>query len=118
MVAMPKAAGTLVGGGGKGNRRTASQPDPFWYTAKTRLLGPPLVNDNSKKHVVPPRRSDPVAHRNTSNGPMPHRVRIAKAGRRAPAAEPRPPRALVRPPSPSLDPARTRVLALPRASPA
>jgi amino acid transporter len=45
MVAMPKAAGTLVGGGGKGNRRTASQPDPFWYTAKTRLLGPPLVNE-------------------------------------------------------------------------
>jgi amino acid transporter len=22
-----------------------TQPDPFWYTAKTRLLGPPLVNE-------------------------------------------------------------------------
>jgi amino acid transporter len=49
MVAMPKPAGVLDGGGGKGGRQTVSrsarQPDSFWYTAKTRLLGPPLVNE-------------------------------------------------------------------------
>jgi amino acid transporter len=49
MVAMPKPAGALDRGGGQGNRlpvgQRASQPDPFWYTAKTRLLGPPLVNE-------------------------------------------------------------------------
>jgi amino acid transporter len=49
MVAMPKPAGTLDGGGGRDSRqppgRRAGQPDPFWYTAKTKLLGPPLVNE-------------------------------------------------------------------------
>jgi amino acid transporter len=42
---MPKTAGTLEGSGGQGSRQRASQPDPFWYTAKTKLLGPPLVNE-------------------------------------------------------------------------
>jgi amino acid transporter len=49
MVAMAKPAGTLEGAGGQGSRQLArqraSQPDPFWYTAKTKLLGPPLVNE-------------------------------------------------------------------------
>src|SRR5882757_7822469 len=49
MVAMPKPAGALDRGGGQGSRQPvsqrASQPDPLWYTAKTRLLGPPLVNE-------------------------------------------------------------------------
>src|SRR5246500_5360982 len=49
MVAMAKPAGTLDGAGGQGSRQLArqraSQPDPFWYTAKRRLLGPPLVNE-------------------------------------------------------------------------
>src|SRR5882757_5027930 len=49
MVAMPKPAGALDRGGGQGSRlpvsQRASQTDPFWYTAKTRLLGPPLVNE-------------------------------------------------------------------------
>ncbi len=49
MVAMAKPAVMLDGGGGQGGRQPvsqhASQPDPFWYTAKTRLLGPPLVNE-------------------------------------------------------------------------
>jgi amino acid transporter len=49
MVAMPKPAGVLDGDGGQGGRQTASQrasqPDSLWYTAKTRLLGPPLVNE-------------------------------------------------------------------------
>src|ERR1700733_2006258 len=49
MVAMAKPAGTLDGGGGQGGRQLAgqraSQTDPFWYTAKTKLLGPPLVNE-------------------------------------------------------------------------
>src|SRR5689334_1727542 len=48
MVAMPKPAVALEKGG-EGSRQPvnqrAGQPDPFWYTAKTRLLGPPLVND-------------------------------------------------------------------------
>ncbi len=34
---MPKPAGVLD--------RVGSQSDGFWYTAKTRLLGPPLVNE-------------------------------------------------------------------------
>ena len=34
---MPKPTGLL--------ERTGSQSDTFWYTAKTRLLGPPLVNE-------------------------------------------------------------------------
>jgi amino acid transporter len=45
MVAMPKPAGTLEGGGDQAARQSLSQPDPFWYTAKRRLLGPPLVNE-------------------------------------------------------------------------
>jgi amino acid transporter len=45
-MAMPKPAGTLQGGAGvQGSRQRPSQPDPFWYTAKTKLLGPPLVNE-------------------------------------------------------------------------
>jgi len=42
---MAKPAGTLQGGGGQVGRQRSSQPDPFWYTAKTKLLGPPLVNE-------------------------------------------------------------------------
>src|SRR6201987_6055796 len=49
MVAMAKPAGTLEGAGGQGSRQVArqraTQPAPFWYTAKTKLLGPPLVNE-------------------------------------------------------------------------
>ena len=49
MVAMAKPAGTLDGGGGQVGRQVATQRarqgDPFWYTAKTKLLGPPLVNE-------------------------------------------------------------------------
>jgi amino acid transporter len=49
MVAMPKPAVTLDGDGGQLSRQPVKQrtrqPDPFWYTAKTRLLGPPLVNE-------------------------------------------------------------------------
>ncbi|HEX9042172.1 MAG TPA: amino acid permease [Trebonia sp.] len=46
---MAKPAGALDGSGTQGapqpvSQRT-SQPDPFWYTAKRRLLGPPLVNE-------------------------------------------------------------------------
>ncbi|HEY6491723.1 MAG TPA: amino acid permease [Trebonia sp.] len=41
---MAKPAGTLEGGG-QGSRQRSSQPDPFWYTAKRKLLGPPLVNE-------------------------------------------------------------------------
>jgi amino acid transporter len=48
MVAKAKPAGTLdVSGQGARqpvSQRT-SQPDAFWYTAKTKLLGPPLVNE-------------------------------------------------------------------------
>src|ERR1700735_925683 len=36
-VAMPKPTGLLD--------RPGSQSDTFWYTAKTKLLGPPLVNE-------------------------------------------------------------------------
>jgi amino acid transporter len=46
---MAKPAGTLDGGGGQVGRQLATQRarqgDPFWYTAKTKLLGPPLVNE-------------------------------------------------------------------------
>ena len=42
---MAKPAGTLEGGGGQVGRQRSSQPDPFWYTAKRKLLGPPLVNE-------------------------------------------------------------------------
>src|SRR5579875_2876387 len=35
---MAKPAGLLPGTG-------SSQPEGFWYTAKRRLLGPPLVNE-------------------------------------------------------------------------
>jgi amino acid transporter len=54
---MPKSAEALDGGagGGAGGGVASSgskpvsqrftQPDSFWYTAKTRLLGPPLVNE-------------------------------------------------------------------------
>src|ERR1700758_992268 len=49
MVARAKPAGTLDGAGGQDSRQLArqraSQPDPLWYTAKTKLLGPPLVNE-------------------------------------------------------------------------
>jgi amino acid transporter len=49
MVAKPKPAATLEVGGGTVSREPArkrvSQPDSFWYTAKARLLGPPLVNE-------------------------------------------------------------------------
>jgi amino acid transporter len=48
MVAKAKPAGTLDESG-QGARQPVSQhtsqPDPFWYTAKTRLLGQPLVNE-------------------------------------------------------------------------
>ena len=36
-VAMPKPAALL--------ERPGSQPEGLWYSAKRRLLGPPLVND-------------------------------------------------------------------------
>ena len=49
MVAKAKPAGTLDSGGVQGARPPVSQhtyqPDRFWYTAKTKLLGPPLVNE-------------------------------------------------------------------------
>ena len=49
MVASPKPADALDGGGVQVGRPPVSQrtstPDSFWYTAKTRLLGPPLVNE-------------------------------------------------------------------------
>src|SRR6202012_1351693 len=49
MVAMAKPAGTLDGGGGQVDRQVATprarQSDPFWYTAKPKFLGPPLVNE-------------------------------------------------------------------------
>ncbi|HJY72039.1 MAG TPA: hypothetical protein VJ347_09690, partial [Streptosporangiaceae bacterium] len=35
---MRKAAGLLAGGQGNG------VPETFWYTAKRRLLGPPMIN--------------------------------------------------------------------------
>src|SRR5215472_12206306 len=51
---MPKAAGpqtdvkSVPAGGPRstgGPRGGGGQPDSFWYTAKRRLLGPPLVNE-------------------------------------------------------------------------
>src|SRR5216684_3020134 len=49
MVAMPKPAGALDGSGGQGGGQLTKErvrtPDSLWYTAKTRLLGPPLVNE-------------------------------------------------------------------------
>src|ERR1700735_132294 len=47
MVAMPKQAEALKEGaaGRQPVSRRSGQPDPFWYTAKTKLLGPPLVNE-------------------------------------------------------------------------
>src|ERR1700734_1996553 len=49
MVAKAKPAGTLDGSG-LGARQPVSQhtsqPDPFWYTAKAKLPGPPLVNED------------------------------------------------------------------------
>jgi amino acid transporter len=47
MVAMPKQAEALKEGaaGRPPVSRRSGQPDPFWYTAKTKLLGPPLVNE-------------------------------------------------------------------------
>jgi amino acid transporter len=56
MVAMAKPAGTLEGDGQR-SRLRASQPDPFWYTAKTKLLGPPLVNEQLSEQ----RLSKPLA---------------------------------------------------------
>jgi amino acid transporter len=56
MVAMAKPAGTLEGDGQR-SRLPASQPDPFWYTAKTKLLGPPLVNEQLSEQ----RLSKPLA---------------------------------------------------------
>src|ERR1700759_1369960 len=44
MVAMAKPGGRR-GEVGQGTLHPGSQPDPFWYTAKTKLLGPPLVNE-------------------------------------------------------------------------
>jgi len=48
MVAKAKPAGTLEVSG-QGARQPVSQrtsqPDAFWYTAKRKLLGPPLVNE-------------------------------------------------------------------------
>jgi amino acid transporter len=57
MVTMAKPAGTLEGAGGQGGRQRATQPDPFWYTAKTKLLGPPLVNEQLSEQ----RLSKPLA---------------------------------------------------------
>src|ERR1700748_2843326 len=65
MVAMRKAAGTLDAGdgqsGGQGGSQAvsphASLPDSFWYTTKTRLLGPPLVNEQ----LGQPRLTKPLA---------------------------------------------------------
>jgi amino acid transporter len=59
-VAKAKPAGTLDGSG-QGARQPVSQQggqrDPFWYTAKTRLLGPPLVNEELGEQ----RLSNPLA---------------------------------------------------------
>src|ERR1700689_2423343 len=60
MVGMAKPAGMLDGGGGQVGqpaRQRVSQPDPFWYTAKTKLLGPPLVNEQMGEQ----RLSNPLA---------------------------------------------------------
>jgi amino acid transporter len=46
---MPKPAGALDGGrrqdDGQAIAQPLSQPDSLWYAAKTRLLGPPLTNE-------------------------------------------------------------------------
>jgi amino acid transporter len=42
---MSKPAGVLDSGGSEAVGKRSGQPDAFWYTAKTRLLGPPLVNE-------------------------------------------------------------------------
>jgi amino acid transporter len=42
-VAVRKAAGLLAGGQGNG------VPETFWYTAKRRLLGPPMINDQLRE---------------------------------------------------------------------
>jgi amino acid transporter len=57
MVTMAKPAGMLEGASGQGGRQRATQPDPFWYTAKTKLLGPPLVNEQLSEQ----RLSKPLA---------------------------------------------------------
>ena len=49
MVAMPKPVGLL--------EKSGSQPEGLWYTAKTRLLGPPLVNEQ----LAEQRLSKPLA---------------------------------------------------------
>src|SRR5690348_5940714 len=46
---MPKPVGLL--------EKSGSQPEGFWYTAKTRLLGPPLVNEQLREE----RLSKPLA---------------------------------------------------------
>src|ERR1700747_2902972 len=46
---MPKPVGLL--------EKPGSQPEGLWYTAKTRLLGPPLVNEQLGEH----RLSKPLA---------------------------------------------------------
>ncbi len=60
MVAKAKPAGTLDRSG-QGARQPVSQhtsqPDPFWYTAKRKLLGPPLVNEE----LAEQRLSKPLA---------------------------------------------------------
>ena len=60
MVAKAKPAGTLDESG-QGARQPVSQhtsqPDPFWYTAKTKLLGQPLVNEDLGEQ----RLSNPLA---------------------------------------------------------
>jgi amino acid transporter len=50
-VAVRKAAGVLAGGQG------AELPETFWYTAKRRLLGPPMVNEQLRTE----RLSKPLA---------------------------------------------------------
>jgi amino acid transporter len=50
-VAVRKAAGVLVGGQG------TELPETFWYTAKRRLLGPPMVNEQLRTE----RLSKPLA---------------------------------------------------------
>jgi amino acid transporter len=54
---MPKPTGLLEQSGGKTDRKRSYQPESIWYTAKTRLLGPPLVNE----HLQEQRLSNPLA---------------------------------------------------------